>query len=599
VAGINKKELEGFFDGIVPELMLQKHVPGAVVAVAKDGKTLFAKGFGYANLEEKVPVDPDKSLFRIGSVTKLFTWTAVMQLVEAGKLELDADINQYLSEFQIPNAYGEPITLNHLMSHTAGFEDRGLIGTLAHSPTDMMSLEQYLAGNMPARVRPPGQISAYSNYGGALAGYIVAKASGLSYERYVQEKIFAPLEMNQATAAQTTPGENMASGYVRQEGTYRPVPYAYLIPVPEGGISASANSMARFMIAHLEGGRFRGRAILGQDTVVQMHRQSFTHHPRLAGWAHGFEEDTINGYRLLQQGGYLNNFSSLLVLVPSQRLGLFVSFNSRGGSSAGRELKKQFFDKFLPNATPAAAPVKSVAVANLEHYDGFYAPCRSAKTTMAKLGTLVQASRAKVDGENEISFLGQTWRPQAPDLFRSEDGEDLLAVQKDQNGTGTYLFVGTSAWRRLPWYQAPVFQLALLGSCLTLFLFTFVAWPLGYLRDRSARGHIASKSWISKVARCAAWVASIINLGFVAALAIILSGDTSALEFGVPLHLRLLLALPIVSTILALAVIVFSFVSLKAKWWSRFGTFHYCCVALASIAFVWFLGFWNLLGWHF
>jgi CubicO group peptidase (beta-lactamase class C family) len=175
-------ELEAFFDEILVEQMQSYHVPGVTVSVVKDGELFFAKGYGYANLEQRLPVDPETSLFRIASITKLFTWTAVMQQVEQGQLDLNADVNAYLTAFQVPDTYPEPITLAHLMAHTAGFEDQG-IGTGARTKQDVPPLGEYLARHLPTRVRPPGLISAYSNHGAALAGYIVAEVSGIPYDK--------------------------------------------------------------------------------------------------------------------------------------------------------------------------------------------------------------------------------------------------------------------------------------------------------------------------------------------------------------------------------------------------------------------------------
>ncbi len=179
----NDETLQLFFDKLIPLQMEKYHVPGATIVVVKNGVITFAKGYGFSRLDERVAVDPAKSLFRIASITKLFTWTAVMQLVEKGKLDLGADVNTYLTEFQLPATYPEPITLAHLMAHAAGFEDRGLIGSLARTPDKVIPLAKYLAENMPARVRPPGCVSASSNSGGVLAGHIVYIVSGSPFAR--------------------------------------------------------------------------------------------------------------------------------------------------------------------------------------------------------------------------------------------------------------------------------------------------------------------------------------------------------------------------------------------------------------------------------
>src|SRR5215211_6632351 len=224
-------ELEAFLDKLLGKEMERHHIAGAAVSVVKDGKLFFAKGYGYADLENGIPVDPERTIFRIGSVGKLFTWTAVMQLAEQGKLDLDADINTYL-DFRIPDTYPQPITLKHLMTHTAGFEDR-YYERLAKDPNDLLPPREWLISHMPARVRPPGDIAAYSSYGTALAGYIVARVSGKPYDQYVQEHILNPLGMVHTTARSYTTARSSMSpdirahtsvGYVYKDGAFQEFP---------------------------------------------------------------------------------------------------------------------------------------------------------------------------------------------------------------------------------------------------------------------------------------------------------------------------------------------------------------------------------------
>src|SRR6185312_3263133 len=143
-------DLEAFFDGLIPLQIERDDIAGAVVAVVKDGKVLFEKGYGYADVAKKTPVSPQTTLFRPGSVSKLFTWTSVMQLVQEGKLDLDRDVNDYI-DFKIPPAYGKPITLRDVMTHTPGFEE-SIKGLLVSSGVEMEPLGKYLARHLPQRV---------------------------------------------------------------------------------------------------------------------------------------------------------------------------------------------------------------------------------------------------------------------------------------------------------------------------------------------------------------------------------------------------------------------------------------------------------------
>src|SRR5215217_5779563 len=256
----DRAEMKVFLDKELGREMEKHHIAGAAVSVVKDGKLFFAKGYGYADLENKIPVDPERTNFRIGSLAKLFTWTAVMQLAEQGKLDLDEDINTYL-DFRIPDSYPQPITLKDLMTHTAGFEDL-YFERLASESKDLLPPREWLISHMPARVRPPGEVAAYSSYGTALAGYIVARVSGKPYDQYIQEHILNPLGMAHTTAHSPTPQDiraHASKGYTYKDGAFKVFPdYSDMgqpAMAPAGGMQSSATDMARFMIAQLRDGR--------------------------------------------------------------------------------------------------------------------------------------------------------------------------------------------------------------------------------------------------------------------------------------------------------------------------------------------------------
>jgi len=265
-------ELEAFVDGVIYSQMDEHNIVGATLSIVQDGEITLSKGYGYADKENKVPVDPAKTLFRPGSTSKLFTWTAVMQLVEQGFIDLDADINEYL-DFEIPDElYGwdeagspGPITMAHLLTHTPGFEDKGE-GLIVLTTEEMLTLEDYLKKNIPARVFPPGEVMAYSNYGTSLAGYIVELVTGIPFAEYVEKNIYEPLGMEQSTFRQPLPDElepHTAGGYNFFNGTYHRGSFEYISSLPAGSMSSTAEDLARFMIAHLQKGRYEDTRILG------------------------------------------------------------------------------------------------------------------------------------------------------------------------------------------------------------------------------------------------------------------------------------------------------------------------------------------------
>lgn len=366
----DRAEMEAFMDKLLGREMEKHHIAGAAVCVVKNGKLFFAKGYGDADLEKGIPVDPDRTTFRIGSVTKLFTWTAVMQLAEQGKLDLNEDINTYL-DFPIPDTYPQPITLKGLMTHTAGFEDRSY-EYLALDAGDQVPTREWLISHMPARVRPPGEVAAYSNYGTALAGYIVARVSGERYDRYIQEHILDPLGMAHTTARSSIPPNLHASesaGYTYEDGTFKAFPDYMGQPalVPAGGMQASATDMARFMIAQLRDGRHgdantAGERILDESTLRRMHGTLYATHPRLLGTTYGFFDFSEDGQRAIGHSGGSDPIYSLLLLLPDQNLGVFVVYNSEGGSDLTLQhlgFQRAFFDHYYP--APAVEPLKPPA----------------------------------------------------------------------------------------------------------------------------------------------------------------------------------------------------------------------------------------------
>ncbi|MGH2628527.1 MAG: serine hydrolase domain-containing protein, partial [Anaerolineales bacterium] len=329
----DRAELEAFLDGLMIAHLAEKNVAGATFALVQDGQLLFAKGYGYADVDRRTPVDAERSLFRIGSVSKLFTWTMVMQLVEQGKLDLDADVNQYL-DFAIPATYPEPITLRHIMTHTPGFEDRGK-DLFTEDSTQIIPLGRWLATHIPARVRPPGQLSVYSNYATALAGYVVERVSGIAWDDYLEQHILRPLGMNQTTGRQPLAqslAPHMSQGYEFSQGRHVPQKFEIVNGAsPAGSISASAVDMSKFMLAHLGGGALGGVRILGEETARRMYARAFGHDPRLPGFCLGFYEKSSHGLRIIGHGGDTQWFHTDLALIPEANLGLFVSYNTASG----------------------------------------------------------------------------------------------------------------------------------------------------------------------------------------------------------------------------------------------------------------------------
>lgn len=600
------KELEAFIDGIMAAHLEANHIAGATISVVKDGQVFFTKGYGYANFKSKTPVLPDRTMFRPGSVSKLFTWTAVMQLYEQGKLNLDADVNTYLKEFQIPATFPLPITLNHLLSHTPGFEERGT-GMAARKPEDLMPLGKWLAAHMPARVRPPGELTSYSNYGTSLAGYVVEVISGTPFEQYIEENIFKPLGVEHSTFRQPLPealAPNMSTGYTYKNGAFKEEKFELLNGMaPAGALSACATDMARFMIAHLQNGAYGDARILKEETAKFMHSRLFGHDPRINGNAHGFWEFGYNDLHLIEHGGDTIYFHSQLALIPDKNVGWFVSYNTSPGGS-----REQLFHAFLNRFFPASAPLVELkpsadALKRLKKVSGVYGVTRRSYTKYEKIATLLM--QIKVTSTKEgillVKIPGDVrqYAEVEPLVFREVDGQGLVVFKEDGRGRVTVAFAGDiphMALLKLKWYEQPIFHYLIIGLCVLFFVIAALGWPLAALSRKICRRKVEGNP-APKAARWLAGLMSACFLVFLVLLAASLS-NTDEVMFGVPALFKVALVFPLVAAVLAIGVLAFTILAWVKKYWYGCRRLTYTLILIAGVVFLWVIYFYNLLGWR-
>jgi CubicO group peptidase (beta-lactamase class C family) len=592
-------EMEMFVDALVSTQLVSLHIPGAVVAVVVDGKVYFAKGYGYADLEKGKKVDPETSLFRIASVTKLFTWTAVMQLVEQGKLDLKADVNTYLKTFKIPETYPEPITMTHLLAHTAGFEDY-VLGIASFDPRSLRPLGELLATQLPTRVQPPGQLSVYSNYGAGLAGYIVQEVSGLPWEDYVERNIFAPLNMQHATVRQPVPAvltKDLVTNYKYAAGGFRPQGFEIDVTSPAGAISASATDMARFMIAHLQNGRYGENRILSETTARTMHSSLFTNAPGVSPMLHGFFEGARNGERTVSHGGAFSAGVALLNLLPEHNVGFFAAYNcDMGGQALGR-FEKAFVDRYYPPPeVKELKPVKPV-LDRVARCAGEYSSVRRSFTTLAKLAAIMDTLNVRVDEDGYLVAGGAKWVEVQPLLFREAKGQERLAFRADASGKITHLLPGSApcfAFAQLRWYETSTFHQAVAGVSLLVMFSALVAWPIVAFCTRGRRGPESPP----RVVRLLAWILGVVFLLFFGCL-LQSASDAGQFAFGVPAMMQKALWLPLVAIPLFATTAWFSIQVWARKYWNLAGRIHYSFVTVAGLALHGWLYYWNLLGFHY
>lgn len=619
----NPQEFAAFADKIINEEMSKSHVPGAVISVVKDGKLFFSKGYGYANLEKKIPVVADKTLFRVASLSKLFTATAAMQLYERGQLDLNADVNKYLTNFQLNNPFPQPVTAAQLMTHTDGTTKRR-IGLAARTAEKMQPLGDYLADHMPPVVWPPGQLYSYSSHSIAFLGYLVEKISGIPFAQYIDQRILQPLNMRRSTFLQPPPpdlADDLAVGYQYQNGKFKAVPYLYLNIAPGASMSATATDMAQFMMAHLLRGRYEKSRILKEDTVRLMHKQHFTHHPKLPGTGYSFRERLENNIRTIGHLGSLRGYSSSLTLMPDRNIGIFIATNSFSGVHG--KFLEQFLDRYFP-VSKKPAPIKPLALsdAQLEQFTGTYRDLEYPRHTFVKMSAPFKHINIKKGGNGTLVitapglfFLGNTPKihlvPVAPLLFKRVEDDAFTAFGEDSTGNIAFAFnplwpkIGAYEW--IPWYETVWVQLGIVGFCAIVFLSASIIWPIRPLINLLRGKPFSAKQQLSSPWVVAGLVGTL-NLVFLIGLPLSLwLIGLWKLVYGVPAVVVALFAIPLVTFFLTFLVALFAALAWVDKNWSLVARsfagvasrIHYSLIALAALVFIPFLAYWNLLGFHF
>lgn len=599
-------EVEAFIDGTMAAWLRDKHIAGVTVSVVKDGALFFAKGYGYADVAAKKPVDAAKTQFRIGSISKLFTWTAVMQLVEQGKLDLDRDVNEYL-DFKIPATYPQPITLKDILTHTPGFEEDGR-DLFTEDSAHMVPMKEWLPAHMPARVRVPGTFSSYSNYATAVAGYIVERVSGLSFDDYIEQRILTPLGMTQTTTRQPLPGRfaaDMSVGYLWDQGRFEPKKWEIITgAAPAGSVSASATDMAKFMLAHLGNGALGEVRILADSTARRMHSRLQGHDDRLPGFAHGFYEQSSHGLRIFGHGGDTGWFHSDLALIPSENVGFFISTNTNTGSSISfKAVVDAFLDHYYPEDLAVITPTPE-AKAGAARYAGEYLFNRTSYSTFQKFLGLVSAISVTPAEDGALVTIAPfgPLRLISVDsmLFRDAVSGDLVAFRADAKGNITHGFLSMAPMMVLE-KQTGLFALRrsqiLLGLGVVTFLGILISVVLRFFRRRSGTEPAAAPT-IASGRRVMAIVA-LLQVIFLVVFGLVLVGMSKGLPSGAPTSLKIGLVFPVLGAILTAGALWIGI----TQWRKGEGTTgarvrHLGAVIIAALFFL-TLNAWNLFGWRY
>ncbi len=597
------EEVEAFWDVFFAQQMVQFGVHGAVMVMVKDGKVFFAKGYGYTNAAQQTPYDPGQTILRAGSLVKTVTATAIMQLAERGEINLDEDVNHYLTAFKIPDTFEEPVTARHLINMTGGFDTR-LFGVRVSSADEVQPLGEYLAKQMPPRTRPPGHYRRYNDHEVALAGYLAEVVSGMPYEDYVREHIFSPLQMNSSSIL--LPDDQVgraARGYPvgGGPGDAYPLSYYYLNDAPGAGFNTTALDLANYMIANLKDGEFVGKdgletRILAKETAQALHKTAFSYHPLMKGQANSWDEEFFNGHRYLLKSGGAPGINNQMILLKDQGLGFYLNYNSDGYALVNKwrdEIEKMYLS--TPEAPAVEVDATLSPIEGADRYAGYYRVIHddTADTNLIKINTLIGSGMLRVTpGDGSGLTIGNArYVAIESGVFQAPSSGTITTFETDETGYATYLFMNRFFYERVPWYEAPPLQFALLAFSILIFLSSAIAWVVSLVRGRSA------SRWLSGLV-------SFLYLLFLISLLLVMlpaitGRDVWQFFFDPSPQLLLVLAIPLLATSLAAGMLIQTILA----WRDRRNTvgvrLHNSLVLAGVLAFLFFLNTWNLLGYRF
>ncbi|MGE5564321.1 MAG: serine hydrolase domain-containing protein [Bacillota bacterium] len=594
---LTKADVDAWLDGYMPYALKAGGIPGALVVVVKDGAPLTMRGFGYSDLKAQKPVDPNLTLFRPGSVSKLFTWTAVMQLVQAGKLDLDADVNKYL-DFRIPPRDGKPITLRNLMTHTPGFAETAKY-LIEFGDKHPDSLGKILSRAVPDRIYAPGTMPAYSNYGASVAGYIVERVSGEPFNQYVARHIFAPAGMTHSTFDQPLPAAlkpYMSKGY--KPGSDDPQPYEVIGMAPAGALASTGADMGRFMIAHLN------HKLLDPRTAALMYANANKPFSALPGMALGFYHEDRNGLNIVGHGGDTVFFHSDLHLFLDKNVGLYISMNSIGKDGAAHALREELLQEFADRYYPAPEqnlPTASTAKEHGQALSGHYVSSRAGGFNFLRLAALLGETKVGVDKDGTLVASSITdlagnprkWREVKPWIWKEVGGADYLQAIPDGKG-GIRMFSITPYAPIIEFLPAPaslnagwIFPVA--GLALLILVIAALGWPIVALvrRRYKYQWDVGGRALqLHRATRATAWLIILLVIGWVLVLNAV-DKDLTALNGGLDIWMRLLQLLLIIAIVGTIAAIwnAWSVARSKGRHWVA--ALWAALIALSAAFFVW------------
>ncbi|MDN4524045.1 serine hydrolase domain-containing protein [Fictibacillus fluitans] len=567
-------------------------VTGAVFTFVHGNNVIYNKGFGYADVPGQEPVDPIQTSFRIGSVSKLFLGTVAMQLAEEGKVDLDKDINQYLSSFQIPQTYRQPITLHHLLTHSAGFDD-DLNGFAEASYKNRQKLGSYVKNEVPDRVYPPGKVISYSNYGISLAAYVLQEAADNPYADLMQRKVLRPLGMKTSRPYLTSDRiPHLAKEYALKGGQYKPLPLYDNNVFPAASITSTGQDMARFMLAHKRSAQHKSN-VLFKRSNEQMYKTQLTAHEKIPGYTYTFHEKLQDGQRFLEHNGDMAATHSYLMISPEHDFAFFYSYTSIGKPLP---IEQDFYETFFP-VQQSEELHTTVSKKALERYEGAYLYNRYARKEFTKFQLLLAPPlKVKATEEGLLFTMGgkeELFRPHHGKLFKSDHNDYVLMDEYQKGDVEAVTYLG-GRFEKVPWYfvsyghHAWVIYTAA-GTILLYFLY-FLAKQIVRLFKRTHQ----SNSLLDHTAFAMTMSFVLFLSGFLYAAG---SVDTLwELTFSVPLILKIAMLMPLLAFVFT-GILIY----LLIKCWNSHGMHLiqkavYSLLVISSIVLLFILNDFNLAG---
>lgn len=593
-------ELADWLDPLIESKMQEAHIPGAVFLLVENGKIAYAKGYGLADLAQQMPVDVETSLWRVMSLSKPVTAVAVMQLVEQGKLDLHADVNTYLRSYQLPAAFGLPITADQLLTHSAGLDwDLDDIGTEAAAPAGLVGNAQFLNDHPPARVFPPGQQYLYSNAAFNIAGQLVEDVSGIHFAEYIERYIFQPLGMTRSSFVQPPPqAEGLVTAHVFDGESHQSVPLPLWQDPPSRSLTATAPDMARFMQALLGD----GSPILQAGSLETLLDTHFTYRDGTAGIAYGWHDVKWPGVDAVSKDGSAAGALSRILLLPDQDTGFFVAYNLDDGFGLAIAVMQEFLERSFPFEPQLPTPAPGAAERG-RALAGFYRLTTYSHHTVAKLLRLPWPDYPRVSAQADGRLLVQ-FAPEAesthelieiaPLHYRTEDGKlDYVFWQNAQDRPAGFA-VGDYVTERVAWYDTGRAHMLMLIGFVAVFLASAVAGLVVSLR-RSSAGPLARRSLWLLTATAALNFVFLVAFFLILQLVVTGAGDF-AFNLGMPTSLAALLIVPLLTGVLAIGLLALGLAGWRRRAFSRKGLVLGVSFIAICLLFIPWLNYWNMFG---